>query len=183
MARKEKINIGRRYGQLTVLEEVEPKITISPTSGYKITHRKILCECDCGTTGIYFLSNLRKGCTKSCGCERDKQSKKRLKGNKNSLVHGHTWNGGYASPTYRSWHNMRQRCKNPNTPKYSYYGGRGITVCDRWNTFTNFLEDMGERPEGTSIDRINPNGNYEPTNCRWSTWVEQNNNQQRHYSG
>lgn len=77
---------------------------------------------------------------------------------------------------YRTWGSMRQRCYNPNHPKYEYYGGRGIIVCDRWNRFENFLEDMGERPDGMTLDRIDNNGNYEPTNCHWTTYSMQNYN-------
>jgi hypothetical protein len=81
------------------------------------------------------------------------------------------------SDTYRSWHGMRQRCSDPKQENYKYYGGRGITVCDRWQSFENFLADMGERPEGTSIDRYPDNdGNYEPGNCRWATRSQQQHN-------
>ena len=80
------------------------------------------------------------------------------------------------TPGYNSWSNMRSRCNNPNNQDYSQYGGRGITCCDRWKRFANFLEDMGERPEGLTIDRIDVNGNYEPSNCCWATPKEQNSN-------
>lgn len=71
---------------------------------------------------------------------------------------------------------MRQRCENPNTPKFAHYGGRGIKVCDRWQSFENFAADMGERPKGTTLDRIDVNGNYESSNCRWATHLEQRHN-------
>lgn len=77
------------------------------------------------------------------------------------------------SPAYRSWESARARCNNPNNPDYAGYGGRGIRVCERWNDFTTFLSDMGERPRGHTLDRIDVNGNYEPGNCRWATHSDQ----------
>ena len=90
-----------------------------------------------------------------------------------NTTHGH-WVDNKPSKTYASWRSMKYRCSNP---KNKYYHQQGIKVCNRWlNSFENFLEDMGERPEGKTIDRINRFGNYEPSNCKWSTVAEQNNN-------
>lgn len=90
-----------------------------------------------------------------------------------NIAHGHVCNGR-ASPTYNSWASMLQRCYNLNSPYYYRYGGRGIIVCEYWHQFENFLTDMGERPEGKTLDRYpNKNGNYELTNCRWATKKEQ----------
>lgn len=90
-----------------------------------------------------------------------------------NTVHGHTWNGGGRTPTYRSWHAMVRRCTNPRDVGYADYGGRGIHVCEGWRKFENFLVDMGVRPDGHSIDRLDSNRNYEPGNCRWATPKEQ----------
>jgi hypothetical protein len=87
-------------------------------------------------------------------------------------THGHASNG--CSPTYHSWTAMKKRCRDPNNKDWKIYGGRGISYCERWERFDNFLADMGERPEGTSLDRFpDKNGNYEPGNCRWATDLEQ----------
>jgi hypothetical protein len=84
--------------------------------------------------------------------------------------------GGLSSPTYKSWQGMHQRCSNPNDDKWKYYGERGIQVCERWQSFENFLADMGERPPDRTLDRIDNEGDYEPDNCRWADAVTQSRN-------
>ena len=91
-------------------------------------------------------------------------------------ANGYGYLGLYKSPTYASWNAMKQRCDNPNAPEYELYGGRGVTYPDEWKTFKGFVDDMGVRPNGTSLDRINPFGNYSKDNCRWATKLEQQHN-------
>lgn len=125
------------------------------------------CKCDCGNIITTSGGNLRSGDTKSCGClEHDNLVERNLK------------HGKCGTREYTIWKGIRQRCYNKNEPHYADYGGRGISVCDRWNeSFENFLQDMGLSPSLThSIDRINNSGNYEPSNCFWATKKEQGGN-------
>lgn len=92
--------------------------------------------------------------------------------------HKHCLNYRY-SPTYSSWKSMKQRCTNPNRKDYEFYGGRGINICPKWLQFSSFLKDMGERPLGMSLDRIDVNGDYEPKNCKWATQSEQVKNRRK----
>src|SRR4030042_6036882 len=137
---------NQRFGKLIALE---------PTTLRKRSSIIWKCQCDCGKIVLKASDNLRRGFTKSCGCLVKEKS----------FRHGHAAsNCKRHSRTYESWCRMWQRCNNKNLPAYRYWGGRGIAVCKRWKDFRNFLSDMGERPQGKSIDRINNDGNYEPSN-------------------
>jgi hypothetical protein len=127
---------------------------------------RYLCRCDCGNEAIVQSAALKDNHSKSCGCLKVETTRRR------STTHGHSRHGN-TSPTYHSWSGMLARCSNEGHHHFKYYGGRGIRVCERWKTFANFLEDMGEKPIGLSIERDDGNGNYELGNCRWATLKEQ----------
>lgn len=132
-----------------------------------------LCHCNCGKEIIKETSNLKTaGGIPSCGC---------LLNSTNNLKHGHARKGNY-HPLYAMWQGMQNRCRNPDFKDWEHYGGRGIKVCERWSDFDNFLQDMGERPDGMSIDRIDVNGDYEPGNCRWATAKQQSLNKRNSIS-
>jgi len=117
---------------------------------------------------VVATANLRNNSTSSCGCKRKEITSKRMK------THGQT-----KSPTYRVWSSMRTRCTNSNATNYGQYGGRGIKCCQRWESFDLFLEDMGERPDGMTLDRIDVDGHYEPSNCRWASIQQQAKNKRK----
>lgn len=153
---------GQRFGRLTVFKF------------YEINNDRCAtweCSCDCGAKVIVNGTHLRNGNTRSCGCLQSDISASRL------LVHGMK-----GTREYNSWRSMMKRCNNPNDKAYNHYGGRGISVCERWRKFENFYADMGGRPDGYSLDRINNNGNYEPSNCQWSTQKEQANNRRNRHT-
>lgn len=158
---------GQRFGRLVVLGISHRR---RRSSRIVIVHWQ--CRCDCGTEANISTSDLRSGNTQSCGCL------KRETAGQQSLTHGHT-SGGW-SLTFRSWSDMKTRCYNPRYKKFRNHGGRGITVCKRWlHSFENFLADMGERPPGLVLDRINNNSNYKPSNCRWATYSQSNKNRRK----
>ena len=142
---------GQRFGRFTVLGHV--------------AGTKWRCVCDCGTEVAVAKNSLLTGRSKSCGCYRREHTISI------STTHGMT-----GKPVHYTWKGMHQRCYNPNSGSYKDYGAKGVVICDRWHSFDNFYADMGDRPDGYSIDRIDPTGNYEPVNCRWANKKVQSRN-------
>ena len=155
--------VGKRFGRLVVLRE----------TAHRDKNGTIVwdCQCDCGNECTATTSNLRRGDTRSCGCLR-KEFDRILP--TRPIRHGKSH-----SPTWRSWNAMMRRCYDLGYKDYPYYGGRGIEVCKRWHQFENFYTDMGERPNGMTLDRVNVDRQYRKSNCRWADHTTQMNNTKR----
>lgn len=143
---------GNRFGMLTVLKK----------AGMQGSQSLWLCVCECGAESIKRLGNLRSGQTKSCGCLRS-----------TTTTANKTKHAMYGTPAYKSWSSMLTRCANPRNHKYADYGARGIKVHEAWKNFEAFHRDMGDRPPGTTLGRLNNDGNYEPGNCKWEAATTQ----------
>jgi hypothetical protein len=129
--------------------------------------RTVLCRCECGTEKRVGVDNLRKGRSRSCGCIRREQ-----------VIERNTSHGQSQTSEYWIWKAMIQRCTNPRDQRWNDYGGRGITVCKRWrDSFEAFYADMGPRPAGLTLERVNNDEGYSPENCKWATYEEQSRNQ------
>jgi hypothetical protein len=154
---------ARRFGRLLV-------VCKKPVRG-----SRWLCRCDCGAGCEVLASHLTLGNKKSCRCLKRSAlgDATRTHGVANSRL------TGYKSRTYGIWQAMRGRCLNPNNSRWASYGGRGIKACERWSKFENFLLDMGEAPAGLTLERVDVDGSYTPTNCKWATWAEQAKNKRK----
>lgn len=156
------MNIGDTRNLLTLLS-----VSVSESR-----HASGLFRCQCGVLKTIRLQKVRAGTTKSCGCKRN--SRPSVSSGDARVKHGFAPDGeANRSGAYKSWRTMRRRCHDPKRADYYLYGGRGITICKRWDEFANFYDDMGARPANRTLDRIDSNWNYTPSNCRWATSAEQ----------
>jgi len=162
---------GQKFGRLTAMT------SLKRPGNY---HYYWECVCECGSTVVVRNDTLKGGHANSCGCLA--RELRKISG----IRHGYCSNGVVnGNRTYVSWKSMKQRCYDPNSEHYKHYGKLGVTICNEWlsyDGFKNFVRDMGERPLNMTLDRINPFGNYEPSNCRWADIFVQNNNTRKKFA-
>lgn len=160
-----------RYHDLT--GKVFGRLTVISYAGKSKKESLWNCRCKCGIEKVIRYNGLTRGKSTSCGCYRKEAIKAR-----NPRAKGHERT--FSNPLYRIWQSMKTRCYNERNPNYARYGAKGIRICQRWlDSFDAFVDDMGHPPEGCSIDRIDPYGDYTPENCRWATRMAQSQNQKR----
>lgn len=147
------VNMVERYGRWSPIRQASPGPDGLP---------RMRCRCDCGVERDVYVHSLRAGRSKSCGCLQREIAAEKC-----------TRHGVYDRRTYWVWRDMLRRCRDPKHRSFGKYGAAGVTVCERWTDVRAFVADMGERPPETTLDRIDPHGNYEPQNCRWATRLQQ----------
>jgi len=165
-------SLGIKFGRLTVISYKGSLLRQGCAVPY------VQCKCDCGNEHFGCLAHIRNGRSRSCGCLKSETVRKRL------TKHGFAPLRGKRKPVYKSWQGMKSRCRDVKNSHYKYYGGRGIRVCQRWlgpDGFKNFLADLGEPEAGMSIERIDVNGDYEPSNCCWIPLRDQSKNRNHNW--
>ncbi|MBP1971581.1 hypothetical protein J2Z83_003732 [Virgibacillus natechei] len=167
-ARKSIRNIIPKENFIDLAGEKFNRLTVVSFVGEEGTHRLWRCKCECGNERTIREYAFKNGRTKSCGCYNRQRS------SEYNTKHGQSYKNKKFTPEYQAWANMVKRCTNHNATGYEYWGGRGITICDRWELFENFFADMGSKPtENHSLDRIDNEKDYSPDNCKWSDKTEQ----------